>query len=96
MYTADYGKHHIGGFTSILWLQFYNSLIVSVTVLDKILFIGFTTDVAEANATTNKMMSNSLTGTVHGTPKYAEMINRKNFLCKSKPRLPPVNIPETA
>ena len=53
----------------------YSSLIVSVTVLDKTLFTGFTTDVTEANTTTSKMMSNSLTGTVHGVPKYAEMID---------------------
>lgn len=43
----------------------YNSLIVSVTILDKILLTGFTTDVAEANATTSKIMSNSLPGTIH-------------------------------
>lgn len=74
----------------------YSSLIVSVTVLAKILFTGFTTDVAEAKITTRKMMSNSLTGIVHGVPKYEEMIVWKNFICKSKPRIPPVSIPEIA
>ena len=69
---------------------------VSVTVLDTILFTGFTTDVTQANTITIIIISNSFTGTVHGVPKYAEMINRKNFLCKSKPRIPPVNIPEIA
>lgn len=53
----------------------YNSLIVSVTVSDRILFTGFTTDVTEANTTTSKMMSNSLTGTVHGVPKYPEIMD---------------------
>lgn len=57
-----------------LWAaHIYSSLIVSITVLDKIRFTGFTTEVAEANATTSKIMSNSFTGTVHGSPKYAEI-----------------------